>query len=103
MLDAEDATGELASFAPAPFAPDEFLFLDGELLSELLVVGDECADIDEVLAIKRTFQPSLVRRKRKHGFLSRLRDRHGRKVSPRRVSRFRYELQSCVRDFFSRR
>ena len=35
-------------------------------------------------SIKRTFQPSLIRRKRKHGFLSRVRTRHGRIILARR-------------------
>ena len=34
--------------------------------------------------IKRTFQPSLLRRKRKHGFLHRVRTRHGRAILARR-------------------
>jgi large subunit ribosomal protein L34 len=33
-----------------------------------------------ILNVKRTFQPSLVRRKRKHGFLHRISTRHGIKI-----------------------
>lgn len=33
-----------------------------------------------VLAIKRTYQPSVIRKKRQHGFLTRLRTREGRKI-----------------------
>lgn len=45
-------------------------------------------------AVKRTFQPSLVRRKRKHGFLKRLEDRHGRNILKRRRAKNRKRL-SC--------
>jgi large subunit ribosomal protein L34 len=34
--------------------------------------------------LKRTFQPSLIRRKRKHGFLSRVATNNGRKTLNRR-------------------
>jgi large subunit ribosomal protein L34 len=33
-----------------------------------------------ILNVKRTFQPSLLRRKRKHGFLHRISTRHGIKI-----------------------
>ncbi|GMH71400.1 hypothetical protein TrRE_jg2793 [Triparma retinervis] len=42
--------------------------------------------------IKRTFQPSIRRRKRKHGFLKRLSDRHGRKIIKNRLKKGRKEL-----------
>ena len=63
------------------------------------VAGPEAIDappLDEALpaiqAIKRTFQPSLVRRKRKHGFLKRLRHRHGRKILQRRRAKNRLRM-----------
>ena len=37
-------------------------------------------------SIKRAFQPSLLRRKRKHGYLARVKTRHGRGVLTRRRS-----------------
>ena len=40
------------------------------------------------------FQPSLIRRKRKHGFLKRLEDRHGRNILKRRRAKNRKRL-SC--------
>ncbi|GMI30754.1 hypothetical protein TrCOL_g3219 [Triparma columacea] len=42
--------------------------------------------------IKRTFQPSIRRRKRKHGFLKRLSDRHGKKIIKNRLKKGRKEL-----------
>jgi large subunit ribosomal protein L34 len=42
--------------------------------------------------IKRTYQPSTVRRKRTHGFLSRLRTRDGRKTLARRREKLRARL-----------
>mmetsp|Transcript_10033 Transcript_10033/g.25508 ORF Transcript_10033/g.25508 Transcript_10033/m.25508 type:complete len:164 (+) Transcript_10033:29-520(+) len=47
---------------------------------------------DVIECIKRTFQPSLIRRKRKWGFLVRLRDRNGRKVLARRRQKRRWRL-----------
>lgn len=46
----------------------------------------------EIRAIKRTFQPSLIRRKRKHGFLVRLKDRNGRRILKRRRLKGRKQL-----------
>ena len=39
--------------------------------------------------LKRTFQPSLIRRKRKHGFLSRIDTNNGRKTLNRRRNKGR--------------
>ena len=55
-----------------------------EDLSELVGTG--------ILFVKRTFQPSILRRKRKHGFLARAATRHGRDILNRRRAKGRTAL-----------
>lgn len=45
-----------------------------------------------ILYIKRTWQPSLVKRKRKHGFLKRQKSVGGRKILKRRMRKNRHRL-----------
>eukprot|EP00924_Labyrinthula_sp_SR-Ha-C_P013753 snap_masked-scaffold_5-processed-gene-12.45-mRNA-1 protein AED:0.11 eAED:0.11 QI:0/-1/0/1/-1/1/1/0/83 len=47
---------------------------------------------DAVEAVKREYQPSVKRRKRKHGFLNRIRTINGRKIIKRRLLKGRKEL-----------
>lgn len=46
-----------------------------------------------ILFVKRTFQPSILRRKRKHGFLARAATRHGQDILNRR--RFKKRTNLC--------
>jgi large subunit ribosomal protein L34 len=41
---------------------------------------------------KRTWQPKRIPRRRKHGFLARMADRHGREVLARRRTKGRWKL-----------
>lgn len=66
------------------------------LLTNIRMILREAFDgvFDGIFNIKRTFQPSLIRRKRKHGFLARANDRHGRKILARRKLKQRQRLCS---------
>ncbi len=46
----------------------------------------------EKMAIKRTYQPSTLKRKRKHGFLYRVKTRLGKKILQRRQDKGRWRL-----------
>lgn len=59
-------------------------------------IGESSTSSEEmsngILFVKRTFQPSLLRRKRKHGFLARVATRHGRKILAARRAKGRTSL-----------
>ena len=54
--------------------------------------------------IKRTYQPSVLKRNRKHGFLRRTRTRNGQDTIARRVAKGRHKVsvafQGLVEKFF---
>jgi len=50
--------------------------------------------LDGMFAIKRTYQPSVLRRKRKHGFLKRLRTVSGRRTLKDRKQKKRSRLSA---------
>ncbi|KAK7255613.1 hypothetical protein RIF29_29027 [Crotalaria pallida] len=45
-----------------------------------------------LLSTKRTFQPSILRRKRNHGFFARKATKGGRKVIARRIAKGRFRI-----------
>lgn len=56
------------------------------------LIGTLNSFLDGIFLIKRTFQPSVLKRKRQHGFLARVRTRFGRKILNRRHNKGRKEL-----------
>ena len=62
--------------------------------SKFCMINVDSALSSAIWYLKRTFQPSLVRMKRKHGFLARLNDRNGRKILNRRREKGRRLLSN---------
>lgn len=61
-----------------------------ESMMEIMEPGE--TEIGVIQCIKRTFQPSLIIRKRRHGFLSRLSTKSGRRIISRRRRKGRWKL-----------
>eukprot|EP00658_Telonema_sp_P-2_P000449 TRINITY_DN10172_c0_g1_i3.p2 TRINITY_DN10172_c0_g1~~TRINITY_DN10172_c0_g1_i3.p2 ORF type:complete len:119 (+),score=14.25 TRINITY_DN10172_c0_g1_i3:222-578(+) len=47
-----------------------------------------------IMLVKRTFRPNVLKRKKVHGFLARIRDRDGRKILNRRRAKGRARLSA---------
>eukprot|EP00164_Ancoracysta_twista_P006651 GFYU01009299.1.p1 GENE.GFYU01009299.1~~GFYU01009299.1.p1 ORF type:complete len:204 (-),score=40.88 GFYU01009299.1:271-882(-) len=57
-------------------------------------VGEDLDDEDAMLAVKRTYQPSNIVRKRRHGYLKRKSTVGGRRVLQRRRSKGRHSVSA---------
>jgi len=76
-----------------PWSPVKIINFFRTLTSLKSIFLDVSSVTEEaILLIKRTFQPSLIRMKRKHGYLARKASRNGIKVLNRRITKGRTRL-----------
>ncbi|KAI3684178.1 hypothetical protein L6452_33398 [Arctium lappa] len=54
--------------------------------------GEDSSSSEPLLCIKRTYQPSTLRRKRVHGYLARKATKGGRRVIARRIAKGRFRI-----------
>ncbi|TMW63963.1 hypothetical protein Poli38472_014668 [Pythium oligandrum] len=84
-------------FVRSPFVFETNSSLQITQMPEISNTAIECPtnSLNEpLLAVKRTYQPSVLRRKRKHGFRSRRLTIGGRKVLNRRHSKGRWRMSA---------